>query len=126
MADFLSSSEATQLRADVKAAVETTALTTAITYTAVSARSFNPSTGAVTDTDTDTALNAFVQPIKTGEVEGSKGRYMLGDLVCVIAVDRISEPNENDSVTVSGTTHRIVGWHHDSLKARYRLMLRKV
>lgn len=126
MADLIGASAVAQLRAVVKSGVETAALTTAITYNAVSARSFNPATGVVTDTKTSTAVNAFVQPIKTGEVDGSKGRYMVGDLVCVIAVDRISEPNENDFVTVSGTDHRIVGWHHDSLKARYRLMLRKV
>jgi hypothetical protein len=106
--------------------VETTALTTAVTYVAVSAKSVNYATGVVTPTSTSTAVNAFVQPISVKEVEASANRYMLGDIKCWIAIDRISEPNERDYVTISGTNHRIVDWDEDSLKARWRLILRKV
>jgi hypothetical protein len=126
MADFIESTETALLRADVKAAAETTAITTAITYVAVSAKSVNYATGVVTPTSTSTAVNAFVQPLSVREVEASANRYMVGDLKCWIAIDRISEPNERDYVTISSTDYRIVSWDEDSLKARWRLILRKV
>jgi hypothetical protein len=126
MADFISANELSEVRADVKALVETTALTTAVTYVAVSAKSVNYATGVVTPTSTSTAVNAFVEPVTVREVEASADRYMVGDKKCWIAIDRISEPNERDYVTISSTNYRIIAWDEDTLKARWRLILRKV
>jgi hypothetical protein len=126
MEDIISANELSEIQADVKAMVETTAITTALTYVAVSAKSVNYATGVVTPTSTSTAVNAFVQPVTVKEVEASANRYMLGDIKCWIAIDRISEPNERDYVTISSTNYRIVAWDEDTLKARWRLVLRKV
>jgi len=126
MTDIVSSGEMTELRAQVSDAIGTAALLTSITYVAVSAQTFDATTGLNARTATETAMNALVFPMKMAEVTKNADRYKAGDVVVSVAVADISEPKEADRVKIGSTEHEIVDWMQDSMKSKWRIVARKV
>ena len=124
--DAITSAQIARVRSIVKQVVEDADLSTSVTFKSESSKSYNPVTGVVSHTTSSTSVSAFCNPISVKEVEASNDRYKVGDIVCWIAIDVISEPNENDVVTISSKDYAIIDWRRDSAAAAYRMVLRKV
>lgn len=81
---------------------------TALTLRRDGAPSYDPVTGIVTETGTETAVIGVIEAVEVGHPDGLVRR---GDRMITLAADALgdgAEPAPGDAVILQGTSHRVV------------------
>ena len=125
--DFLTAREKTLITGDFSDLVADTQIGVAITYKAFSSKgAFSPTTGKVTETYTDSSINAFRMPLSDREVRDSGGKYQVGDYRYFIRVSDIATPKKDDRVVDGSVTRYVITWSVDPLRVFHSLVARNL
>jgi len=96
-----------------------------IAYHSLGTFSYNPTTGANTETgDTDTTIKQIPDEIKSEEIQGRD--IKMTDRKLLVANNDISiTPKVGDYVTISSARYNVVDWLTDPASALFEIYVRK-
>lgn len=127
--EFLTAREKTLITDDFSDFIADTQVRVSITYKSWSSKgSFTTgsSGGTVSDTYSDSTINAFRVPITDQEARDSGGKYLVGDYRYMIKVADISTPKMSDRIVDGSVTRYIVGFSTDPLRVFHSVVARNI
>ena len=96
-----------------------------ITFRRVTTGSYNTSTGAVTETTSDTSTKGFIEDISDKQVNDL---IQANDRLCTVAASSLTNtPTTEDRVVISGVSYQIIEiktTEQDNTAISYELVLR--
>ena len=99
----------------------------AITYRVfVSRGTFNPATGIISETYTNSSINSFRFPLREDEIINSGGIYQKGDYRYMMRVSDIATPKKDDRLIDGSVTRYPFEWSTDPLNIFHVLVARKI
>lgn len=100
-------------------------LQASMTYTTVTAGSYDPATGKTTNTTSSSTFDVVFYAVRDKEVDGVKVK--INDIRVVYPqVRRSTEPSQTDYVTFQGNKMEITQYSQDPASATWTLFLRGV
>lgn len=125
--DFLTAREKDLITEDFSNLVANTQLKVSITYKTFSSKAaFAPTTGKVTETYTNSIINAFRMPLSDREVQDSAGRYQVGDYRYFIRVSDVATVKKDDRLVDASITRYVISFFTDPVKVFHTLVARNL
>lgn len=78
----------------------------AITYTVVTAGTYNEATGEVLNTETSVSTYATIAAADAASFEG--GTILAGDKKFTIPAEALTAPKAGDKITIGGVIHKVI------------------
>jgi hypothetical protein len=113
--EYLSAAQLTKMGTDIGYAIKGlgSGSSVSVTYSRVTASAYVPTTGAVTDTKTDTTITVYRYEFVGKDSEGLE-RAMVGWMIAV--ADLSNEPSRKDRITESSIIYDVESWSLDPLR----------
>lgn len=126
--DYLTVPERTLMETDAIGVATDPSLGVPLTYRDFQGTTFNPATGAHTDTFTDYVLTALRTRVTDREIIAGAGLYQRGDVRFMIPLGSLSiVPEKEDRITdASGNVYELLSWDRDALSVFMVFVARKV
>lgn len=125
--DFLTANEKAMITNDVSDLTSDTQISVAVTYQAFTSRgAFDPTTGQVVETYTESSIRAIRVPIGAREVAASNGMFQVGDYRYFIRSADVATPKKDDRIVDGSDTRYVVSFSTDPLGVFHAVVARSL